>query len=202
MTVTSTEALGGIVIDWKGPFRWCNGGPDGFFSSEYARASGVYLMTAPWNDGYLVWGPGITARPFAQRFLEHTKEFLAGTYNILDASALVQGQRVLLWHGLWYKKDRLARLDEFLARYADLAPHVAQLLSTLRIFVCPMSCEMRLLERIEAAIVNALYTAGPPMEEIPDRGLALRPRRANESAVTVMNRAPVTLHGIPRQFQV
>ena len=202
MTDMSAAAQAETMLEWKGPFTWSGSGPDGLFSSEYAKATGAYLMTAPWNDGYLIWGPGITVRPFAQRFWEHTKEFLSGTYNVLDAAALVQAQRVMVWHGLWYRKDRFGRLDEFLTKYAELAPHVVRLLSTLRIFVAPMNCEKRLLERIEAAVVSALYSAGPPIDQIPDHGMRLCPRRGDERPVLVVNRCAVTLHGIPQMFQV
>jgi len=200
--VTSAGAPADTALEWKGPFIWSSGGSDSLFSCDYAQASGVYLMTAPWNDGYLGWSAGITARPFAQRFWEHTKEFLSGTYDVLDADALVKAQRVMVWHGLWYKNDRFRRLDEFLVRYAEIAPYAVRLLNTLRIFVAPADCKQRLLERIEAAVMSALYSAGPPIDQIPDRGMRLCPRRANEMPVLVANRAAVTLHGIPQVFEV
>ena len=161
MTGTSTENEVYATLEWKGPFTWSYAPPDGLFSQECAKSSGVYLVTAPWNDGYVVWIAGITSRPFVQRFWEHTKEFLSGVYNILDADELTQCRRVQLWHGLWYRKDRFHRLDEFRARYLELAPHIARLLNSLRVFVAPTTLEMRFLERIEASIMDCLEAAGP-----------------------------------------
>lgn len=50
-------------------------------------------MTVPWNEGFLICVVGHTARPFGQRFWEHTKDYVAGTYNLLDVEALQRGQR-------------------------------------------------------------------------------------------------------------
>ena len=156
MTAPSPESELHPTLEWKGPFTWSYAAPDGFFSQECVKESGIYLMTAPWNHGFVVWSAGITSRPFAQRFWEHTKEFMSGAYNILDADELVQCRRVQLWHGLWYRKDRFARLDEFRARYLELAPHIERLLNTLRVFVAPTTLDKRLLERTEAAIMDRL----------------------------------------------
>jgi hypothetical protein len=131
-----------------------------------------------------------------------SKEFLSGAYNILDADELMQCRRVQLWHGLWYRKDRFERLDEFRSRYLELAPHIDRLLSTLRVFLAPTTLEMRLLERIEASIMDRLEAAGPPISLIPDKGMRLQRRRGQEEALSVLNKPPVLLHGIPERLEI
>jgi hypothetical protein len=107
-----------------------------------------------------------------------------------------------LWHGLWYKKDRFQRLDEFRSRYVELAPRVDLLLSTLRVFVAPTELKIRFLERIEAAIMDCLEAAGPPISFIPDKGMRLQRRRGDEQPVVVLNKSQVTLHGIPERLEI
>ena len=76
------------------------------------------------------------------------------------------------------------------------------LLSTYRVFVAPVDSAPRLLERIEAAIMNALYISTGPTSMIPDRGMALAPRWPDEPPILVRSMAPVLLHGLPNEFEV
>jgi hypothetical protein len=61
--------------------------------------SGVYLMTVEHKDGYLPFGVGITRRPMRKRFMEHTRSFKAGDYNILDVNSAYTGIRKIVWKG-------------------------------------------------------------------------------------------------------
>ncbi len=85
MTSTYTPLLG--------PFGWPN--------LEDAQlplpsTSGLYLMTVEHVDGYLPFWVGITRRPMRRRFMEHTHNFKAGDYNILDVKSAYAGIRLLL----------------------------------------------------------------------------------------------------------
>jgi len=48
---------------------------------------GVYLQTAEYGGGFLIYCAEVTSRPFRERFNEHTKCYLAGEFS--------EGQRVV-----------------------------------------------------------------------------------------------------------
>ncbi len=79
-------------------------------------SSGVYLVGAEYSAGFLIYSAGLTTRPFARRFFEHTREYLTGIYTILDSAALVRGERKGVWHGLWYGEDTWRHSWAFLLR--------------------------------------------------------------------------------------
>lgn len=76
-----------------------------------------------------------------------------------------------------------------------------QLLASYRVFVAPLDPAPRLLEHIEAAIMNTLYSADGPVSMIPDRGMALSPRWREEQPIIVRSVSPVHFHGLPAEFE-
>jgi hypothetical protein len=49
--------------------------------------------------------------------------------------------------------------------------------------------------------MGALYAAEGAPSRIPDRGMALSPRRKNESPILVRNTTSVLMHGLPTIFE-
>ena len=80
---------------------------------------GVYLMTVKHQDGFLPYGVGVTRRPMRERFVEHTRAYVKGEYNILDLNAAERGTREVLWKGWGWtpekRADYEARKDEIIA---------------------------------------------------------------------------------------
>jgi len=70
-----------LDVDIQGPYGWPKF--EGSLTSLPA-IPGVYLMTFEYRDGFLPYGFGITRRPLRKRFLEHTRKYVTGNYNILD----------------------------------------------------------------------------------------------------------------------
>ena len=176
---------------WSGPYSW----PD--FEATNGLPGlpvfgGVYLQTAEYEGGYLIYCAGVTGRPFRERFIEHTKCYLAGEYTVLDITALQQGRRAEIWHGWGYARAHRA---EFAARQAEICAAANQQMAGFRLFVAPVG-DRRIRERLEAAIMNCLYAAPPPLCEVPDRGMMLSPRRPGEAPITVANRCDSQLHGL------
>lgn len=194
-----------IELRWEGPFRWpgrsIQGDAKPFCGATIASSCGVYLWTVEYRDGYLIYAAGITRRPFALRFREHTRAYLNGVYTIFDVPALKEGVRKEIWHGFWLKKRSVEKQDEYEHRADEIRRAAHELLANYRIFVAPVAPMHRLLERIEAAIMHTLYAATGPVSVIPDRGMALAPRWREEQPILVRNMAPVLLHGLPEEFE-
>jgi len=100
-----------LSLPWSGPYSWpdyeaTNGLP------VLPTFPGVYLWTAKYESGYLIYCAGITGRPFRKRFEEHTECYLAGCYTVLDIAALQQGQRCEVWHGWGYARSHREQFAE------------------------------------------------------------------------------------------
>jgi hypothetical protein len=192
-----------LLLDWNGPFALQ--GPDGnlFFDSPVANQCGIYVFTINYQDGYLIYLTGWTTRPFKKRFKEHIREYRKGTYTIFNCESFRNGKRDEIWHGMWTKKETntLAMKALFESRHQDINPVIEDLLSTFRIFVAPLERERRVLARVEAAIMNLLYSSEEPFSSLPDKGMALAPRWTSERPFLVENKADILFHALPQCFE-
>ena len=200
----STESPYYLKLHWQGPFAWPGIGskdlPDLIDDQQIAARCGIYLWTVKHTCGYLIYTAGITRRPFGKRFQEHTRAYRSGVYTVFESDSLKNGIRKKVWPGFWFKKRTLEMQCVYEARAEEIRTAVQDLLITYRIFVAPLPPTERLMERIEAALMNNLYTADGPASAIPDRGMALAPRRHNEPLIRVQSLSPVILHGLPLEF--
>lgn len=98
---------------------------------------------------------------------EHFIHTLGGYARIYDPAALLRGEKILLWGGLW-KSTRQDHFGEFLERYCELAPVIQQFLCQLQIFLLPIDSEARVRRRIESAIANYLYKQPTPVGQFMD----------------------------------
>ncbi len=188
-----------IQLIWQGPFCWpkfdsASAAP---FDLILVDACGIYLWTVEYCDGFLIYAAGITRRSFQERFREHTRHYLNGVYTIFDVIALQQGIRTELWHGFWMKKRSTKKQKEYESRREEIVEAARNQLSVFRIFVAQVDPTPRILQRLEASIMNTLYTSAVPISEIPDRGMMLAPRWQSERPIIAKNIAPVKLHGLP-----
>lgn len=193
-----------IELQWEGPFSWpgrsSQGVENDLNNMAVALRCGVYLWTVEYCGGYLIYAAGITRRPFAKRFREHTRAYLNGVYTIFDVPSLKNGVRKEIWHGFWFKKSIVEEQLEYENRFDEIRRAANDLLLSYRIFVAPVDPVPRLLERIEAAIMNLLYASTEPISVIPDKGMALAPRWPEEQPISIRNIVPVLLHGLPGEF--
>jgi hypothetical protein len=127
--------------------------------------------------------------------------------------SLKRGQRNEIWHGFYMKKKRPPdKVREYMDRREELLRAANEQMSSYRIFVAGFdrisrdgadrkSLE-RLLARIEAATMDALYAGGGPVSSVPDRGMKLASRWANETPICIRNVSPAQLHGLPSVLSV
>lgn len=195
---------GNLEVKWQGPFTWprFDSVSTASFDLIPINASGIYLWTYEYCDGYLIYAAGITRRPFQKRFREHTKNYFNGMYTILDMVSLSQGKRIEIWHGFWTKERSPEKLIEYESRRDEILEAARKQLSTCRVFVTPVDATPRILERLEAAIMKALYLSEGATSEIPDRGMQLAPRWPNEEPIVVRNTSSTKLHGLPECFVI
>ncbi len=196
-----------VELRWQGPFAWPGMAGSrrvtGLESAEVAGSCGVYVWTVEHEGGFLVYAAGETRRPFRVRFREHTREYRSGRYTVFNAAAMKRGERKKVWPGFWYSKQRRQALEqEYSQRSSEIARALDELLSSYRVLVAPLPPERRLLQRVEGAIMAALYAAIGPAAVLPDRGMALAPRWPSEAPIRVRSISPVLIHGLPDELEV
>lgn len=190
---------------WNGPLTWPGIDPKNDLKPLNDNAvcyqCGIYLWTVEHTDGFLIYAAGLTRRPFIERFREHTRAYMSGVYTIFDVPSLKKGLRKKIWRGFWFSNRPIEKQNEYNNRCEEIRSATEQLLSSYRVFVAPVDPVPRLLERIEAAIMNTLYCTEGAASIIPDRGMALSPRWRNEKPIIVQSIAPVKFHGLPTEFE-
>lgn len=184
---------------WKGPYGWPSYEQQNDLPS-LPKQSGLYLLTVPYEDGFLIYAAGLTRRMVGHRFREHTRKYVSGDYNnVLDIDEMQKGVRREIWHGWGWTP---AKREEFEARKSSIMTAVQKQLLGFHIFVADIGNEPRLLERLEAAIMYCLYKQPSPLCDIPDKGMRLAPRWSTETPITVTNECDLLLYGLPQQFEI
>lgn len=183
---------------WSGPFSW-----QGFEQKNelpsIPNQPGLYLQTVRYKDGYLIYAAGLTRRTIRKRFGEHTRKYRLGEYNVLDIIAMQQGIRKEIWHGWGWTPAKRAEFEE---RKTLILDAVQKQLSGFRIFVTDIGTEARILERLEAAVMNHLYQQPSPLCDIPDKGMMLAPRWNVEFPVIIKNKCCSLLYGLPDHLEI
>jgi len=178
-------------INWKGPlsipgYENTNG------LNSIPDLEGVYLFTFKFNDGYLLYGAGIT-NSTKRRLKEHIREYKKGNYTILDMKSAKKGIRNEIWHGWDYAKTHR---KEFLDNKESILKSVDQQLSSSRIFITELK-DKRLRERIEASIMNNIYNSKENWADLADRGMFLKMRYNSEMPIEANNIADNKIYGLP-----
>ena len=187
-----------LQTTWNGPYAWPTfEGQTGLQSIP--KLSGLYLQTFEYKSGYIIYAAGLTRRPVPVRFKEHTQKYMNGEYNVLDINAAQQGIRKEIWHGWGYAKKHR---DEFDERKLEILDAVQKQLKGFRIFVADVGEEPRILERLEASIMENLYSQPSPFCDIPDNGMFLSPRWDSEDPVYIENNCIVTIHGLSTHLEI
>ena len=189
-----------LDVFWKGPFSWP--GFEGInFLPTIPQTPGVYLQTFEYKDGCLIYAAGLSRRPIFVRFKEHTRKYMNGEYNVLNISAAQRGSRQEVWHGWGYARTHR---EDFKKHKGSILEAVHEQLAGFRIFTAEIEStkEDRILERLEASIMAALYGQPPPICNLPDRGMRLAPRQQSEHPIEVENYCSTLLHGLPSSLKI
>lgn len=182
-----------IEAFWEGPFSW-----PGYEKENnllpIPEKPGIYLQTFKYYDGFLIYAAGITLRTILKRFGEHTRNYLNGEYNVLDIGSAERGIRKEIWHGWGYARENR---EEFEEKKGLIQEAVHKQLSGFSIFTCNIGRERRVLERLEASIMNSVYNGPGPICDFPDRGMYLSSRWDSEKPIIVKNITPEKIYGLP-----
>ena len=187
-----------IQITWTGPYCWPRFETEGN-SRPLPKQPGVYLQTVEYQDGYLIYAAGLTRRSIPIRFREHTRKYMSGDYTVLDIAAMQQGIRKEIWHGWGWSPEKRA---DFEKQRQEILNAAREQLQGFRIFAADVGTEPRILERLEASIMNNLYEQPSPFCDIPDRGMMLSPRWDSEAPIITENRCTVRLYGLPVHLEI
>jgi hypothetical protein len=189
------------IIEWLGPFNWIGPRGQSFFVQPESSMAGVYLWTIQYNNSYLVYYVGETARCFRERIREHTKQYLSGAYNLYDPVEFARGDKRSIWKGMFCDKDGL-KIEEFFNRYFELSPQVYSFLKLIRLIVAPVNDEKRFLERLEGAISMRIKSAPGIVGQFQDDGVRYRPRRSDEEPILVKMKLSVSVMGLEQEILV
>ena len=187
-----------LPIIWKGPYSW-----PGYHSvnrcAPLPNLPGLYLQTAEFGDEYLIYCAGLTRRSVVARFKEHTKKYFSGDYTVLDMEALNKGTREEVWHGWSWSPEKR---EAFQRRKPEIMAALEKQLAGFCVFVADVGTEPRILERLEAAIMNTMYSLPFPFCVIPDQGMRLTPRFAREPPILARNVSHAAFHGLPDTLEI
>jgi len=70
-------------------------------------------------------------------------------------------------------------------------------LAGFRIFVADIGTQPRILERLEASIMNYLYHQPSPIRDLPDKKVELSSRWSSEKRIKNKNNCKAVLYGLP-----
>lgn len=153
-------------------------------------------MTVEHRDGFLPFGVGITRRPMRKRFLEHTRSYETGNYNILDLDAAQQGIRKVVWKGWGWTPEKRA---DYEAQKNEIVAVAQRQMSGTRIFIIDTGITPRLLERMEAAIANHFYKFD---DTLFDRGMLRMSRWQSEEPIIATFQRSSKLNELPSEIEI
>ena len=110
-----------------------------------------------------------------------------------------QGKRKEIWHGWGWSPEKRA---EFENRKQVILDAANGQLEGYRIFVADVGNQPRMLERLEASIMDWLDEQPSPFRDIPDRGMMLSRRWKDEPAIVANNKCAATLHRLPDRLEI
>ena len=179
-----------ISIRIDGPFAWH--GANSVFDSSLSEETGIYLFTVPYDTQYLVYYVGETGRSFRERLTEHATDYLGGLYRIYDPKIFANGERELIWGGL-FLKGRRHLMGDFLAKHDRISPIIRDFLDAMALHVIVYEGPDRVRQRIEAAIAKGLRAQDGVVADFQNDDIRYRARRADEEpvAVTVEGENPI-----------
>ena len=168
-----------------GPFRWYGTSSDVVFKSELASKKGIYLFTIPYNQSFLTYYVGETGKTFLERLAEHLRSYLTGQYHIYEKDAFVKGEKKLIFEGWLNIKPKEEARNEYFEHCKEYASEMLKFIDAMRLFVIPLKCDKRTIQRVEAAIAFHLKHQSAPVGSFQDEGIRYCPKRKDEEPIEV-----------------
>lgn len=183
-------------IHWKGPFSLPKYEKETGLNS-IPDLSGVYLFCFEFEDGYLLYGAGIS-KSIRKRMLAHIREYKKGNYTVFNTDNAKKGIRDEIWHGWKYARENR---NEFEHNKETILRYVEKQLIAFNIFIGEIS-EKRKRERIEDAIMQGIYNSKEKWSELADRGMFLKGRFNSEMPIEITNITSEKIYGLPDKMEI
>jgi hypothetical protein len=189
-----------LEMEFHGPYKWY--GSNSIFLQPESEKFGIYLWAVPIEDNYLVYYVGETGVSFADRILDHTRNYLNGLYRVYEPTSFVKGEKTLVWEGMWKKElgNPTWRMALFLGRYQELCKVIYDFHGALKIFLVPFESEKRIRQRIEAAISKTLLNQPEVVGEFQDKDIKYVGRRPDEEPIQVTIKSGEKVIGLPKEL--
>ncbi len=71
-----------LFVQFFGPYYFDGNEDENVFTNRLSKKKGVYLLTIPFQDKFLVYYVGETSVSFANRLLQHVQNYLSGFYKV------------------------------------------------------------------------------------------------------------------------
>ena len=180
-----------------GPFHWI--GEPNVFTSEFADGEGMYLWSVKTQDGDLVSYVGESVR-LGERMKEHMREYLSGWYRVYEPDSFQNGEKNLIWNGMWRRGDEL-NAEDFISRSDEFIPAIHTMLRTMRLWLIPTNYEVRIRRRIEGEIAKQLNSREGIVGEFQEKDIRYEYRGDNEEPVEVILKSDGDILGLPKQLK-
>ncbi len=198
----TSSAVETISLTWHGPYSLGAGAAHPVWTAPVSGRGGVYLWAIPTSRGLLAHRVGTTERPFWRRFYQELEAVGRGEQPIHRASSLAEGRRDPLHRGLIGDANRRAlEQQHFQNRLPRLEHEIRRMLSLVAVFLGPLEADSRVTERIQAAIVTRLRSAGPVASALLEARGAPGDRLPEELAMVVVSSRRPMVVGLPREFE-
>lgn len=191
-----------ISLSWQGPFSLRAGTPNTVWCASVSDRCGLYLWAIPTPRGLLLHRVGTTERPFWRRLHEELEAFGRGEYPVHRADSLAQGRRNPLHRGLFGTAEcRLRQQQHFRNRMPKLQQEMQRTLSLLAVFLSPFDADRRIGQRIQAAIISRVRSAGGRASTLLETRGAPGDRMPGEEPLTVLSCIGAMVVGLPGEFE-
>ena len=188
-----------LIIKATGPFYWFKN--PSILKDQATSQYGVYIWTVKTKDGEFIYYVGETGISFSKRIIEHLKEYLSGYYRILDPVELAEGNKVVLWRGMFMKGPKPDIMD-FVQHNERYMPALRGMLGLFNIWIFPTDCPQNIRRRIEGAIAKSLYSQPGLVGQFQDPGIRYVTRRTSEKPIQVQIEMPSKIDGLASLLEV
>jgi hypothetical protein len=190
-------------VEFVGPYRFIGSKNESVLTAPIGKKKGVYLWTIPFQNGYLTYYVGETGVSFAVRSMQHIQNYLNGLYRLYDLEEFHNGERVLVWGGMWKPGRKGSKtMYEFLQSYSKFAPLILDFIQGFRLFLAPIEGNRRIRQRIEAAIAGSLNSQSGVVRTFQDKDIRYAPRRSKEEPIKVKITIPAAIMGLENELEI
>ena len=196
-----------IKLSWEGPLSFNKEKQNCIFSDPIGKEPGIYLFTAPYDRGYLIYYVGETGKSFNERMSQHLQKFIIGEYRIYNPKAFLRGEKELAWNpyiaGMG-AKYRHSFKKEYLERKSEIDPLIKAYVNQLCLFVASFNGEDRTRKLLESAIAKYLLSKNQPdvIRKFQDDDIVYVHKLSEDDDFVIEMQMLDKLYGLPKKLCV